>query len=181
MQNKKATTIIFTGPESSGKTTLSKSIADYYQVNWVKEYSRTYLENLQRPYQQTDLITIAKGQLEKEQTFIKNNPNNLFHFFDTSLLVIKVWSIFKYGSYNFELEKMLLQNLPDYYFLCDYHIPWEYDPMRENPNERAELYRLYKKELIALKVPFFEIKGTKMERKEKVISILENKKYALKK
>lgn len=174
MPKKNTTTCIFTGPESSGKTTLTKSIANHYQVNSVEEYSRTYLENLPHPYQQADLIHIAKGQIEKEQSFIKNNPNNAFHFFDTSLLVIKVWSIFKYGSYNFELEKMLQQNLPDCYFLCDYHIPWEFDALRENPNDRAVLYELYHTELLALKVPFFEIKGTEKERKEAVLSVLDN-------
>ena len=33
------------GPESTGKTTLSKQLARYYNSVWVPEYAREYLQN----------------------------------------------------------------------------------------------------------------------------------------
>jgi len=164
--------IVFTGPESSGKTTITALAANSFQSNWLPEFSRTYLNQLNRPYIAADLIKIAEGQLASEQEFAQNHSNQSCLFYDTSLLVIKVWSIFKYGFYNFKLDQLLRQNLPDIFFLCDWQIPWEFDPLRETPNDRAALYAIYKAELIALNVPFFEINGSETERLNKVKSVL---------
>lgn len=172
MSAKRPLKIVFTGPESSGKTTITKLAATTYQTNWLPEYARTYLNQLNRPYIAADLVNIAAGQLHSEQQFIQKYPNQDFLFLDTSLLVIKIWSIFKYGFYNFKLEQLLQQNLPDIFFLCDWQIPWEFDPLREAPNDRGVLYDLYKKELVALEVPFFELKGSEMERLDSIKSIL---------
>ena len=54
--------IVFTGPECSGKTTLSKEIAKHFNLVWVQEYARQYLENLERSYNYYDLKKIAQGQ-----------------------------------------------------------------------------------------------------------------------
>jgi nicotinamide riboside kinase len=32
------------GPESTGKTTLSIQLADYYKTEWVPEFARDYLQ-----------------------------------------------------------------------------------------------------------------------------------------
>ena len=58
--------VVTTGPESSGKTTLAKALAEHYQIAWVPEYSRDYLNRLNRPYQEEDLLVIAKGQIQRE-------------------------------------------------------------------------------------------------------------------
>ncbi len=156
--------IIFTGPESSGKTTIAKLAAKHFETQWLSEYARTYLAQIDYPYKATDLLKIAEGQISSEQQFIQKNEHQDFLFFDTSLLVIKVWSIFKYGFYNHKIDQLLKQQLPDVYFLCDWQIPWEYDPLRETPNDRAALFELYQRELLELKIPFFVLKGTPAER-----------------
>lgn len=164
--------IHFTGPESSGKTTMAQLAAVHYGTAWHTEYARIYLENLKRPYTFKDLIHIANGQLQSEQLFQEQHINQTLLFFDTSLLVIKVWSIFKYGFYNHQLDQLLNQNLPDLYFLCDWHIPWTYDPMRENPNDRSELFDIYTQELNKLKIPYYLLKGSSEERLATIIEIL---------
>ena len=166
--------IVFTGPESSGKTTTTRLAAKHFNTYWLSEYSRTYLNKLNRSYVVSDLVKIAEGQLSSEREFEQYHTTQAYLFYDTSLLVIKVWSIFKYGFYNFELERLLRQNLPDIFFLCDWNIPWEFDPMRENPNERNILYHLYKKELAELNIPFFELKGTTTERLMCIKKTLQN-------
>ncbi|MBT4063588.1 MAG: ATP-binding protein, partial [Flavobacteriaceae bacterium] len=37
--------VVLFGPESSGKTTLSRELASYYNTHWVEEYAREYLQN----------------------------------------------------------------------------------------------------------------------------------------
>ena len=61
--------IAVTGPESSGKTTLCGALAEHYQVCYIPEYARTYLELTQGQYQCTDLEIIAQGQLESLLSF----------------------------------------------------------------------------------------------------------------
>ena len=90
MQKNNPYQIIFTGPESSGKTTLAKLAAEHYSTHWLAEYARTYLAEINYPYQVADLLKIAEGQVASQQQFIKKNKQQEFLFFDTSLLVIKV-------------------------------------------------------------------------------------------
>ncbi|RLD81558.1 MAG: ATPase, partial [Bacteroidetes bacterium] len=65
----KAKRIIITGPESTGKSTLSKQLANYYQTIYLPEYARTYIENLNRHYNYNDLVKIAKMQIKLEKEF----------------------------------------------------------------------------------------------------------------
>ena len=37
--------VVLFGPESTGKTTLSRQLARYYNSVWVPEYARDYLQN----------------------------------------------------------------------------------------------------------------------------------------
>ena len=37
--------IAFVGPECTGKTTLSRTLAQRYQTVWAEEYMRTYLQH----------------------------------------------------------------------------------------------------------------------------------------
>ena len=88
--------IAIVGPESTGKSTLAEGLAKHYQTVWVPEYARGYLNKLGRGYDQSDLIKIAQGQLGLEDECV--NDAKRFLFCDTNLVVIKIWSDFKYGN-----------------------------------------------------------------------------------
>ena len=51
-------------------------------------------------------------------------------------------------------------------------IPWQEDPLRENPTNRIELLEIYKKELDLLGIPYFLISGSINERLAKSISLI---------
>ena len=36
--------VVVFGPESSGKTTLSRALASHYNVLWIEEFARDYLQ-----------------------------------------------------------------------------------------------------------------------------------------
>ncbi len=59
--------IVIIGPESTGKSTLCKQLAEHYQTLWVPEYAREYLLKNGMTYSYDDLLTIAKGQIELEE------------------------------------------------------------------------------------------------------------------
>ena len=67
--------IVLFGPESSGKTTLSKELANHYKTHWVKEYARDYLQkkwNVEKKVcELEDLIPIAIGQIKLENKLSK--------------------------------------------------------------------------------------------------------------
>ena len=58
-------TIVITGAESTGKTTLTNELAKYYNSSYVNEYARTYVEKLSRPYNYNDIEEIAKHQVRQ--------------------------------------------------------------------------------------------------------------------
>lgn len=163
--------IAFTGPESTGKTTLASTLAKIYGTVWVEEYARDYVNQLERPYTQADILHIAQQQLQLEN--LRALQANDFLFCDTELIVCKVWSMFKYQSCDdWILEKIQTHNY-DFYFLCDIDIPWEYDPLREHPTQRQALLQHYENELIHYKKPYKKLSGSLENRLAQVQEVLQ--------
>lgn len=162
--------LVTTGPESSGKTTLARDLSLHMQAPLVTEASRDYLNALYaaRPgtvYQQSDLLAIAKLQLQREQEALAPGPPCLVC--DTDLLVIVVWSEVKYGSCEPALLDLFTQSLrlaPRHYLLCDHRIPWEPDPLREHPHARDMLYLRYLDKLALLDLKLTRVSGAPDER-----------------
>ena len=144
--------IIVTGPESSGKTTLCKALSTHFEIPFTEEYAREYLNNLDSDYTQSHLLEIAKGQLNSEQNT---------QLLDTDLITIKIWSKYKYGNCDKWILKQIEKQKAEkrFYLLCKDDIPWEEDPQRENPNDRVELFEIYKQELDNLGHNYFIVEG----------------------
>ncbi len=162
--------ILITGPESTGKSVLARQLAAHYQTAWVPEYARTYLEKLGRPYTEEDLLHIARGQLQLED-FQAQFARTVLPC-DTGMLVMKVWSEFKYGRCAPWIIEQLYKRHYSLVLLCGIDTPWEYDPLREHPRQREALFAIYKRELQRLGLPYVELWGGKEERLEKAIALL---------
>jgi NadR type nicotinamide-nucleotide adenylyltransferase len=159
--------IAIVGPECTGKTELARFLANHYHTVWVPEFAREYLETLGRPYQKSDLITIAHGQLHSEHTIAQTA--NRFVFCDTTLIVVKIWSEFKYGSCDPEIVTLMGKQVYDLHLLTDIDLPWEDDPLREHPNKRQELFKLYEEELKRTKTNYRIIRGHSIARRQAAI------------
>ena len=146
--------IAITGPESSGKTTLTENLAEKYNSISVPEFARNYLLERNGEYSQKDLDIIAISQTESWK-----GHNSKLLFCDTEIIVIKIWSEFKYQNCSPVILNHLKQQKFDHYFLCAPDIPWEEDPLRENPNEREILFEIYLNELKKNNLPFTIISG----------------------
>lgn len=163
--------IVIIGPECTGKSELSAFLASHYKTEWVPEYARGYIDNLVRPYVESDLVTIAHGQLRVEQEF--GRTANRFLFCDTNLYVIKIWSEVRFGRCDDEILKEIKNRQYDLYLLTYIDIPWQDDPQREHPDKREELFRMYEREMTVQKVPFEIVRGLSDERNKNAIDAIE--------
>ena len=164
--------IAIIGPECTGKSELSEYLAQHFNTVWVTDYARTYLDNLNSPYTETDLVKIAHGQIRLEDEWIAEANRVLIC--DTNLLVIKVWSNYKYGHCSEEILQLIKSRTYDLYLLTYIDIPWQEDPQREHPNERETLWKIYKNELEQQDIPYVEIKGEREARRAMAIEAIEN-------
>src|SRR5690606_32310922 len=108
--------IAFTGPESTGKTTLATQMAEEFSTIWVPEYAREFLTDLNRPYTQNDILGIAEKQWDTIEFVSRSSLSYIF--FDTEMLVLKVWNLYKYNNCPPEIEQKWRKQEMDLYFLC---------------------------------------------------------------
>ncbi len=164
--------IAIVGPECTGKSELSKYLAQHFNTCWVAEYARGYIDNLNTPYSEDDLVKIAHGQIRLEDEWI--SKANQVLICDTNLLVIKVWSNFKYGHCSEEILQLIKERTYDLYLLTYIDIPWQEDSQREHPNEREALWEIYKEELEQQDTPYVKIKGEREARRAIAVKAIEN-------
>ncbi|KAF2329548.1 DUF4301 family protein [Flavobacterium ginsenosidimutans] len=164
------------GPESTGKTTLAKQLADYYETEWVPEFARDYLQEKWEENKHIcvadDMMPIAYGQTALENERLKKAKKYLFC--DTNLMVTKVFSEIYYGFCDPLLNEAALNHEYDLVFLTDIDVPWEKDDIRDTPNGRETVFSVFKQTLIDTKKPFITLSGDKETRLEKAITIVNN-------
>jgi nicotinamide riboside kinase len=165
--------IVITGAESTGKSSLARSLSEKYGCPWVPELARNYIENLDRHYTYNDIEVIAKAQIEAEQQFSTG-----IVIFDTWLIITKVWFDFVYGKHPEWLDYEIRKGKIDLFLLCDIDLPWISDPVRENGGEnRKILHQQYQQEIESYGFTFSLVKGAEQQRVENAIQIIENKLY----
>ena len=169
MENSGLNKVFFiTGAESTGKSTLTGELARHYNAIGVPEYARTYLENLDRHYEYSDVEAIARRQIE----LIIQNRTNPIVFFDTCLINLKVWFREVYQSVPFWLEEEIGLAGQGIYIICQPDLPWEFDPLRENPHRRDYLSEQYEQELEKAGFTYFRVFGLGEKRIQNAIEIV---------
>jgi len=168
---KKQIRIAITGPESTGKTTLAQQLAATFGGRYIPEYAREYVEHLSHHYTFEDVEAIARKQVEQyHQT--QQWPERFF-FFDTWLIITKVWFRWVYCRVPEWLESEIKQCPVDLFLLCRPDLPWEADQVRENGGEnRIKLYNEYLEQLRNYGFNFVEIGGSGEERLANAISAI---------
>ncbi|MBE0423252.1 MAG: ATP-binding protein [Lutibacter sp.] len=164
--------VVLFGPESSGKTTLSKLLARHYNTVWVPEYARDYLQNKwnneRKTCENSDMLPIAEGQMKSENELALKADKVLIC--DTDLLETKVYSEEFYGGFvHPDLEKAALQNTYDLYFLTYIDAPWKKDDLRDRPEQRLEMFHAFENALKKHNRRYVLLKGDKKERLETAI------------
>ncbi len=150
--------IAITGPESTGKSWLSAALAARFSEPWVREQARDYLNRQQGIYDFDDILTIGQQQLREEERLATGAEEWLFC--DTDFLVLRIWSLVKYGKSHPWIDAMVAEHPYHHYLLCKPDLPWEEDPLREHPHLREQLFGMYLRELEERGLPFSVVSGT---------------------
>ena len=125
------------------------------------EYARGYVEQkgtTEVSYE--ELCEIARHQIEEMETLaFSHSP---FAFFDTELIVTKVWFDYAFGSVPEWLNEAIEKYRMDVYLLTKPDIPWKPDPARSNGGDaiRQELFERYEREIQDLEIPYYIIAHT---------------------
>lgn len=137
-------TILVTGPESSGKTTLAIRLAAALDGRYVAEAARAYLTERDGNYTEADLPLIWSAQCAAEDE--ARNSGASFVVCDTGPEVIHIWAKVKYGRVPEDIVRAVKERPYDLVLLCAPDLPWEPDPFREAPDvqERQSLFVRYR-------------------------------------
>lgn len=152
--------ICFYGPESTGKSTMAKKMADYYRTEYVPEVARELISS--NDFTLDDIIKIGKAQTERIKEKVRT-ANKLL-FCDTDLITTQIYCchyLKTVPSILYELEKEITY---DRYFLFDIDVPWVADGLRDLGNERAEMFQVFKEELEKRSIDYTLVKGNWLER-----------------
>lgn len=167
--------VVLFGPESTGKTSLAKQLAEHYKTAWVPEFARTYLQekydNSGIICEPKDLIPIAKGQIALENNLAKSANKVLFC--DTNVLQTYYYGHAYYQNFeNKVLQQAINKQQYDLYLLTYIDVPWQEDDLRDKPGERKQMFDHFKAALEKYALPYAVIKGTKQERLQQAVKIV---------
>jgi nicotinamide riboside kinase len=160
------TKIVLTGPESSGKTWLCKELSKHFQSPWIPEYARLHLEKTGPQYSYHDLIQIAQEHLEYQAIHL---PTTGLVFLDTDMINFSVWEDVVFKTNTPWIDEKIQTETDHKYLITSPDLPWENDPLRENP---SDLQMLFDKHLQTVKNqhrPFKIIKGANQNRLNQAI------------
>lgn len=149
--------IAILGAESTGKTTLARSLALRFHTVWVPEYAREYMSMHTGDYTIADIQRIAEHQLKEEDQLAQQA--NRFLFTDTEFIIAKVWSEDVFSSSPEWLSAKVTEHRYDLYLLTSNDLPWVADPVRINPQRRDYFFNMYKRELEENKLPYEIVSG----------------------
>jgi hypothetical protein len=99
---------------------------------------------------------LNRPQAAKQQAPLALNDDTVV-FFDTELIVTKVWFDYAFGSVPEWLDEAILRYPMDVYLLTCPDLPWIPDPARSNGSDdvRKELFDRYEAEIQALDIPYY--------------------------
>ena len=169
--------VVLYGPESTGKTTLARALANHYQTEWVEEFARDYLQKKWEEHQSTctlkDLPKIVVGQLKLENQ--KALKANTLLFCDTNIVVTRVWSETHFEGYcDPDILAYSEKFNYDLYLLTGIDVPWEKDDLRDRPNDRQYMFDYFKNTLDRLNKKYIILHGYPATRFQESISLIDS-------
>lgn len=166
--------VVFVGTESTGKSTLSKHLAEKHSTLWVHEYGREHWEqltadNITPTFE--DFWTVGKTQYEREQAATLHA--NRYLFCDTNAWTTYQWSLLYYGTADQKLYELAMRTKDEYiWFFCGNEFGWVNDGSRELKDNSREFQISQQVALMRMGVNPVFLSGSVEERASHVESVL---------
>jgi NadR type nicotinamide-nucleotide adenylyltransferase len=171
-------TIVVTGSECTGKTTLAAALTERFGASWSKEFAREYVVLRQAPLDAGDVEPIARGQLAGEQAADREAEElgRGVVVRDTDLHSTVVYARHYYGDCPGWVVSTARARTGDLYLLLCPDVPWVADGLqrdRSDEEARALIHGLFRDTLAAAGPKVVEIRGAWPERQARAIAAIE--------
>jgi HTH-type transcriptional repressor of NAD biosynthesis genes len=157
------TKIVILGTESTGKTTLSKELADYYHCGLVAETARNIIANSNN-FNYTDLLKIAK---EHAQNIEKSIAAHHLLIIDTDIHITNSYSKHFFNKELIVDKEIYESNRASLYLYLKNDVEYIQDGTRLNKADRDLLDISHRNNLKQHQIQTIEIFGNWLERFEK--------------
>lgn len=166
--------IVFLGAPSTGKTSITKRMAQEYDTIWMPEFGREYWEKnqIKRRLSLEQLVEIAEGHLEREENLFYQA--NQYLFTDTNAITTFMFSQYYHQAVLPKLVELanLASSRYDLVFLCDTDIPYDDTWDRSGDVNRKTFQKQIVGDLLVRRIPFFVLSGDLETRVSKVKKVL---------
>jgi nicotinamide riboside kinase len=160
-----ARVIALLGAESTGKTTLSRSLAgalaaDGHAVALVPEYLREFCEAAGRTPRVDEQAGIAAEQDRRIAAAAEALPAGGFVVADTTALTIAVYSEQVFGDISLYADALAAHRRCTLTLLAALDLPWNADGlMRDGPHVREPVDTLFRRALASARLPYSVVSG----------------------
>ncbi len=163
--------VVFTGSESTGKSTLAAEVAKHFDADLVPEFVRTFAEGKATPIEFSDHGPIARGQMALEDEYLARAGRLLVQ--DTDLLSTVVYCRHYFGRCPEWIEEAARTRRPDLYLLCGIDIPWIADGVRDRGHLREDMHALFQEAVTASEAPTRDLTGSRARRTADAIAAID--------
>jgi NadR type nicotinamide-nucleotide adenylyltransferase len=168
--------VVVTGGECTGKTTLARALAARWETAWAAEAAREVALERRVALGPEDVPVIARThvRLADEASRAAEEAGNPLVIFDQDLLSTVVYARHYYGSCPPWIERLAIERQGDLYLLCAPDLSWSADGVRDRPEARAEIHRLFAAALAAAGAKSVDVTGSGGERTARAALAVEN-------
>lgn len=169
--------VCLVGAESTGKTTLARTLAKHYDTTWVPEYGRIYSENVVKDvwnytWKSNDFVKIARKQAALEDTAAAQA--NKILVCDTDVFATSIWHKRYMGVRSPWIEKLAAKRPPiALYILTDPATPFEQDGFRDGQEVRSWMHQMFVDSLAMWGKNYVTVGGTPAERLERAVRAID--------
>lgn len=160
-----AVRIVIVGAESTGTTTLARTLADALRTPWVPEVGRFYTQSILTDgaeWCDDDFYRIGELQQSYENALAARSRGVIVC--DTNAVATQLWQRRYLGETTSRMRSIAARDRADLYIITGDEIPFEQDGIRDGEHIRHDMHRWFVEYISASGVPHVVVRGSVPER-----------------